>query len=160
MTDDIKKDKNKAERNRRRRKRRLEKHTGVDWIDPEDGYGAVRGERALWRAVIVQMLEDAASQSAKDHDKYNKEMARNWLESNSQDFYMVCDLAGFDVGYLRTNIKKALLNNCKWRAESKPRKKIQKKTQKTPRPIEKKTSETEMPNHNVIPLHDFQKKTA
>ena len=152
MADDIDKEKLREERNKRRRKRRLEKHTGIDWLDPEDGYGAVRGERALWRAVLLQMLEDAASQSSKPHDKYNKEMARNWLESNSQDFYMVCDLAGFDIGYLRKNIKKALLNNCKWRAESKPRKK--------PRPIKKKTSNTKTPDHKVIALHDFKKKTA
>lgn len=106
-------------RNARRRKRRLEKHTGIDWIDPEGGYGVVRGEQALWRAVILQMLEDAASQSKKPQDMFDRDQARRWLEGNHKDFYMVCDLAGYDISYVKGQVKKALLNHCRWRKDAK-----------------------------------------
>ena len=147
-SDNQEKDKSREERNARRRRIRLDRHTGLDWIDPENGYGKVRGEQALWRAVIMQMLEDAATGSMKSHDQYNKVIARNWLTSDSDDFYMVCDLAGFDVGYLRTNVKKALLNNCKWRKESKP--KVKRHMAKG----EGKANDT-----LIIPLHVFRRKS-
>lgn len=102
-------------RNARRRKRRLEQHTGIDWIDPEEGYGNVRGERALWRAVILQMLEDATNHSRKPQDKFARMQARNWLEGNHRDFTMVCDLAGYDVTYARKQVKKALMHYRQWR---------------------------------------------
>lgn len=119
-------------RNARRRKRRLESQTGIDWVDPEKGYGKVRGEQALWRAVILQMLEDATSQSRKTQDQHARTQARNWLEGRHADFIMVCDMAGLDVQYVRKKIKKALQSQQGWR--------------RTPthihRPIEKKSAET------------------
>ena len=146
---------NNKERNERRRRRRLEKHVGIDEINLDKDW-SVRGERALWRAVILQMLEDAARDSSKPVDLYNKEVARNWLQSGSQDFFMVCDLAGFDVEYLRKNIKKALLNNCKWREEAQPKKPAKKKIRKDKEPPKLKLP----PKAVVLPLHDFHKKSA
>lgn len=150
---------NKDKINAKRRKRRLDRHTGIDWIDPENGYGKVRGEQALWRAVILQMLEDATSQSTKPNDQYHKFMAREWLLSDSKDFHMVCDLAGFDVGYLRKNIKRALLNHCKWREDSAP------KPKKKAKPLELKstscrTNNKLMTEATLLPFHQFHQKTA
>lgn len=148
MVDDLDREKEKRLRNKRRRRLRLEKHTGLDWIDPEPGSVCVYGERSLWRAVIVQMLEDASNNSQKDEDIYNRDVARHWLTSGSQDFYMVCDLAGFDVGYLKRNVKKALLNNCKWRRESAPKAKPKNRSKKKPA------------DSKVVQMHEYQKKSA
>lgn len=159
MSDDTEYDKIKDKLNEKRRRRRLDRHTGIDWIDPENGYGRVRGEQALWRAVILQTLEDAANQSLKPNDQYNRFMAREWLTSESKDFYMVCDLAGFDVGYLRKSIKRALLNNCKWRRESGVKSKKKKKTKHKP-----KISSTDKHTFSDVvkfpALDDFELKTA
>lgn len=151
--------------NNLRAKKRLDRQTGIEWIDPECGYGPVRGERALWRAVILQMLEDAASSSKKTNDQYNKTMARNWLEANSTDFYMVCDLAGFDIEYARKMIKRALLNNCKWRKEPKKSSKSTKKVASVK--VERKdvsALETEgnprAPANNILVFEPFHTKMA
>jgi hypothetical protein len=115
MNDKINKKAKHDQRNARRRKRRLEKHGGIHWIDPEQANNTIRGEQALWRAVILQMLEDATNNSKKPQDKFDRDQARNWLEGKSRDFAMVCDLAGLDVLYVRGQVKKALLNQHLWK---------------------------------------------
>jgi hypothetical protein len=93
----------------------LHKITGLEWSDDEDKIAPVRGDRALWRAVILQALEDAASQSKKVSEQYYKTEAIHWLEGRSEDFVTVCDLAGFAYKDVRAAAKRALLNGCKWR---------------------------------------------
>ncbi len=93
----------------------LRKTSGLEWLDEEDKIRPVRGERALWRAVILQALEDAASNTQKPAGKYHKIEALNWLEGRGEDFAMVCDLAGLLPKDVRCAAKRALLNGCKWR---------------------------------------------
>ena len=79
---------------------------------------AVKGERALWRAVITQALMDASSNSKKMELKYEKSQALCWLSAFSEDFRCVCDHAGFDPVYVRTQAVEALKRGCVWRAPS------------------------------------------
>jgi len=80
----------------------------------------IRGEQALWRAVITQALMDASSNSKKSELQYEKSQASCWLDRNSPDFCTVCDYAGFDPIYVRRQTQKALARNCIWRASSAP----------------------------------------
>lgn len=86
----------------------------------------VRGERALWRAVIVQALMDAACTSAKTEAKHAREEALHWLTSMSADFRLVCDRAGLDAHYVRRVVKKALLtrSHCASSRRKQPRLRI------------------------------------
>lgn len=68
-------------------------------------------EQSLWRAVIVQMLTDALSNSRKpDNIRYRKE-ARHWLTSYSRDFRLVCEYAGFDPKWMQEVISRFLQDN-------------------------------------------------
>ena len=79
----------------------------------------IRGERALWRAVITQALMDASSRSKKMELKYEKSQALCWLTIQNDDFRAVCENAGFDPIYIRDESIKALKRDCQWRAPSK-----------------------------------------
>lgn len=79
---------------------------------------STRGEQALWRAVILQALEDAVSNSCKTNEKYHKTQALHWLEGTSKDFLLVCDYAGLSPEYVKKKIKHALSRGCKWRADA------------------------------------------
>lgn len=162
MTDKISKKKKNDLRNARRRKRRLEQHTGIDWIDPEKGYGLVRGEQALWRAVILQMLEDATNNSKKPQEQFARTQARNWLEGTHRDFATVCELAGFDISYVRKKVKQALLNHCQWRKQSKPNsKKDSDLNKKMKSGASSKTNPTDdQPPADILPFNPFLKKSA
>ena len=72
-------------------------------------------EQSIWRAVITQALMDAASQSRKSEAKRSRSDALHWLLSDSHDFEVVCDNAGFDPGYIRRRAKEALARGCEWR---------------------------------------------
>lgn len=75
----------------------------------------LRGEQALWRAVITQALMDAASQSSKMEACYEKRQATCWLTGYGEDFKTVCDLANFPPDYVRERAARALARNCQWR---------------------------------------------
>lgn len=77
---------------------------------------SIRGEQALWRAVITQALMDASSQSKKMELQYEKSQAHCWLTGFSEDFRTVCDYADYDPHYVRENAVVALERNCQWRA--------------------------------------------
>lgn len=65
-------------------------------------------EQALWRAVILQMITDALSNSQKrDHLRFKKD-AWHWLTSHSRDFRIVCDYAGYDPEWLQEQINQFL----------------------------------------------------
>ncbi len=72
-------------------------------------------EPGLWRAVITQALLDAVTRSQKSDARRTRETARNWLLSETRDFEIVCDNAGFDPGYVRRRAREALLRGCEWR---------------------------------------------
>jgi hypothetical protein len=61
----------------------------------------VRGELALWRAVICQAILDA---------KDGKAPALRWLLCNNRDLRRVCDWAAVDVDALRKELMKDLPN--------------------------------------------------
>lgn len=72
-------------------------------------------EPGLWRAVITQVLMDAASRSRKPEAGRTREAALRWLLSDTPDFEAVCDNAGFEPGYVRRRAKEALHRGCEWR---------------------------------------------
>ena len=58
----------------------------------------IRGEVALWRAVVLQQLIDLKSQSKKRRNQQTKKNAYNWLmkEDNEDDVREICDYADYD----------------------------------------------------------------
>ena len=76
---------------------------------------------SLWRAVLLQALIDASSNSKKKIFRKRKIEAQIWLSSkkNKQDLEFICALAGLDFKKSQENITKALLNNCQWRNTAK-----------------------------------------
>jgi hypothetical protein len=65
-----------------------------------DSSTSVNPERNLWVAVIRQALYDAAV-IAWINSPLDRYLARRWLKGDSQDFQMVCDLAGIHPDMLR-----------------------------------------------------------
>lgn len=84
------------------------------WCDGP--YNSVRGESALWAAVITQAMMDALSRSRNPEQLYHKQAATQWLTGNSKDFFLVCLMAGMDPHYVRRKAKKALVSPISWRA--------------------------------------------
>ena len=84
------------------------------WNEP---YSGIRGERAVWVAVITQAMMDALSRAKNAEARYHKEEAIRWLTGNSKDFVTVCLFAGFDPDYIRMRAKRALAAPTLWRAE-------------------------------------------
>ncbi len=163
MNDKISKKDKRDLRNARRRKRRLEKHGGIHWIDPEQTHKSIRGEQALWRAVILQMLEDATNNSKKPQDKFDRDQARNWLEGKSRDFAMVCDLAGLDIRYVRGQVKKALLNQHLWKKSAtnqKPAKDLKTKSESQNKKIAPSSSTLKQREADILNFPNLFKKSA
>lgn len=69
----------------------------------------VRGEVALWRAVLLQALIDATCRSAKPEARFQRREALEWLTGNGRDFAMVCDLAQVNPVYMRRMVKRCLM---------------------------------------------------
>lgn len=90
----------------------------ISRYDPSLGepYNMVASEQAIWRAVIVQTLMDASSNSKKKENLQWKEEALIWLRGNSRDFMEVCHYAGFEPEFVRDTAKRALQRDCLWRA--------------------------------------------
>lgn len=97
--------------------RSLEKLLSQATADTNNKDINVQGELALWRAIITQALMDASSHSAKPEAQSDKHDAIMWLTHNTKDFTIVCDHAGLDADYVRRMTKRALLLDCKWRAD-------------------------------------------
>lgn len=72
-------------------------------------------ESGLWRAVITQALMDAASRSRKPEAIHNRHEALEWLLGLTSDFESVCDNAGLNPDYVRTEARKALHRGFVWR---------------------------------------------
>lgn len=56
----------------------------------------VAGERRLWRAVVLQAIDDVFSLNDR-----NQRAAIRWIFGNSKDFRMVCELAGVAPRWVR-----------------------------------------------------------
>ena len=81
-------------------------------------FNPVRGEMALWQAVITQALMDASCNSHKYEAKLEKLKATRWLLGGGKDFIAVCHHAGLEPSYVREKVRQALARNCRWRAEA------------------------------------------
>lgn len=90
----------------------------VSFIDTESSpepVNMIRGEMALWKAVITQALMDAGSESTKAEAVQEKKKAIRWLLGHSDDFITVCLNAGLEPGYVRQKALAALERGCVWR---------------------------------------------
>ncbi len=64
-------------------------------------------ETALWRAVVLRAMKDAAGLIDTSHVKTQKAIenvirnAQGWFRGNSEGFRSICDAAGFDPDYVR-----------------------------------------------------------
>ena len=58
----------------------------------------IRGEVALWRAVVLQQLIDLKSQSKKRRNQQTKKNAYNWFmrDENDDDVKEICDYADYN----------------------------------------------------------------
>lgn len=56
----------------------------------------VVGERRLWRAVVLQAIDDVFSLNDR-----NQRAAIRWIFGDSEDFRMVCELAGVAPRWVR-----------------------------------------------------------
>lgn len=95
---------------------RSDAHVGAVVVEEQEAYNPVQHEQAMWRAVIVQALMDAASTSAKAEPDVWRREARVWLRGNTSDFYTVCYHAGLEPDFVREMAATALENGCNWRA--------------------------------------------
>ncbi|MCH2546844.1 MAG: hypothetical protein MK052_04445 [Alphaproteobacteria bacterium] len=81
----------------------------------QDAFNPVKGETALWTAVITQALMDAGSESRKPEAQHEKAKAIRWLLGNSEDFITVCQNAGRDPQVIRHKAMAAIERGCVWR---------------------------------------------
>ena len=88
---------------------RFIKSSAVYSSDKTDG-----PEKRLFVAVLSQAVHDAFS----DHvPALEKQAARNFLTSNSEDFRSICELAGRDSKYVREKIRKKVLRDKGWNVD-------------------------------------------
>lgn len=78
---------------------------------------SVMGEQGLWRAVIMQALTDAGSQSKKMEAKFHRAQAIAWFSKRNPDFQLVCALAGMEMEYVFERAHAAIRKDCKWRKD-------------------------------------------
>lgn len=81
----------------------------------QTAFNPVKGEMALWTAVITQALMDAGSESRKPEARHEKAKAIRWLLGNSEDFNIVCQNAGLDPQDIRHKAMRAIERGCVWR---------------------------------------------
>lgn len=107
-------DKNSVKHHKPHRAKKKTQH--IEWFAPPPC--PVRGETALWTAVITQAMMDALTHANNAEALYYKNEAIHWLTSNSRDFNMVCQMAGKEPDEVRRKAKKALASPKPWRAEA------------------------------------------
>ena len=71
-------------------------------------------EKRLFVAVLSQAVHDAFSSHV---PTLEKQAARNFLTSNSEDFKSICELAGRDSKYVREKIRKKVLRDKGWNVD-------------------------------------------
>jgi hypothetical protein len=71
-------------------------------------------EKKLWKAVLNQVFQDAFDHSSNKREEGEKKHALDYLKTMHEDYYMVCEYAGFDPNYVHTKVKKKInLDNLK-----------------------------------------------
>jgi hypothetical protein len=75
-----------------------------------DGFNSPKssGESTLWKAVILQALQDAVCGSKKAETGYHKRMARQWLKGTTKHFYTICSLADLDPDCVKEKAKECI----------------------------------------------------
>lgn len=66
---------------------------------------ALKGEIALWRAVILQACVDLASKSKKKIAQTYRWKAFQWFNLKNEEFLTVCNYAGLDPKYVYEKIE-------------------------------------------------------
>lgn len=67
----------------------------------------MEAETALWRAVVLRAMKDAAGLIDTSHVKTERAIenviryAQGWFRGNSEGFQIICDVAGLDPDYVR-----------------------------------------------------------
>ena len=65
-------------------------------------------EKKLWKAVLNQVFQDAFEYSGNKREEGEKKHALDYLKTMHEDYYMVCEYAGFDPNYVHTKVKKKI----------------------------------------------------
>ncbi len=65
-------------------------------------------EKALWKAVLCQAIDDATSGSGQRKRLYAKRKAIKWLTEDNEDFRIVCHLAGYSPKIVKDNINEMI----------------------------------------------------
>ena len=84
-------------------------------------------EKRLFIAILSQAVHDAFSAHV---PRLEKQAARNFLTSNTQDFKFICEFAGRNSDYVREKVRKRVLRENGWNVDvniriSSPRRKKQ-----------------------------------
>ena len=74
-----------------------------------------RGERSLWRAVIMQALIDSVSISKRTEKVLARESAIKWFDLSNQHFLSVCLMADLQPEYVIKKSKFAIQNYSQWK---------------------------------------------
>ena len=53
-------------------------------------------EQKLWKAVLLLAIEDAFGNNKSEINRYEKQVARDWMKDFTIDFAIVCENAGFN----------------------------------------------------------------
>ena len=75
-------------------------------------------EKRLFIAILSQAVHDAFSAHV---PRLEKQAARNFLTSNTQDFKFICEFAGRNSDYVREKIRKRVLRENCWNVDVKIR---------------------------------------
>jgi hypothetical protein len=78
-------------------------------VDDENSY--LTTNRSLWRAVILQSIIDIVNNSSRTENKIAKIEAKQWVFKENEDFYEVCNLAGYNAKYVRKKIMEIMRQN-------------------------------------------------
>ena len=74
---------------------------------------SIFAERSLFRAVILQALLDAVSNSKRTENILQKKLAQIWFDIDNKDFLAVCELAELSPFWVVRNAQIAIANKCK-----------------------------------------------
>ena len=75
-------------------------------------------EKRLFIAILSQAVHDAFSAHV---PRLEKQAARNFLTSNTQDFKFICEFAGRNSNYVKEKIRKRVLRENGWNVDVKIR---------------------------------------
>jgi hypothetical protein len=80
-------------------------------ISSDDENSYIITNRSLWRAVILQSIIDIINNSSRTENKIAKIEAKQWVFKENDDFYEVCNLAGYNAKYVRKKIMEIMRQN-------------------------------------------------